>query len=85
MDSSGKLINHGIVFFLRLAADSIRDVNRQRDEDGIPYARKAMISCGLAKNLSNTWEIRHLFPKLQEIVTKHKNHFDREPILSASE
>ena len=49
-DSSGKIANPGKSFFLKLAADAVRDVNRQRDGDGLTYARKAMILRGLALN-----------------------------------
>ncbi len=30
-------------FFLRLAADIIREVNMVRDKDGVSFARKAML------------------------------------------
>ena len=35
---SGRLPNPGKAYFLRLAADVIRDVNDQPDENGITYA-----------------------------------------------
>lgn len=35
--------------FLKIGAQSIRDVNFQRDENGLTYGRKAMIRCGLAR------------------------------------
>ncbi len=34
-------------FFLRLAADVIREVNMVRDKGGVSFARKAMLQCGL--------------------------------------
>ncbi len=37
---------HGKNVFLRLAADVIRQVNMVRDEDGVSFARKAMLQCG---------------------------------------
>lgn len=46
--ASGKLKNPGKGFFLKLAANSIREVNKQRDKNGVPYARKAMIRTGMA-------------------------------------
>lgn len=42
-DTYGKLPNPGKRFLLRLAADSVRNVDRQSDEIGMTYARKAMI------------------------------------------
>lgn len=74
-NSSGKLIDPGKGFFLRLGADSIKVVKNEKDEDGIQLARKAMICCGLAKNRNNNWEVRQLFRKLQMIIAKHRKHF----------
>ncbi len=34
-------------FFLRLAADVIREVNMVRDKDGVSFVRKAVLQCGL--------------------------------------
>ena len=45
---SGKLQQPGKTFFFKLAADSVRAVNAQRDRNGLTYARKAMIRTGLA-------------------------------------
>lgn len=39
--------NHGKRFFLKLAADSVSDVNTQRDKGGLSYARKARIGNGM--------------------------------------
>lgn len=75
-DSSGKLLNPGKRFFLQLAADSVRDVNRQSDADGLSFARKAMIMTGLSLNTNGRWEICQLTPELQRIATKHKDYFD---------
>ena len=49
-DQSGCLLNPGKGFFLGLAADAVRDVNRQRDADGLTDGRKAMILTGMALN-----------------------------------
>lgn len=74
--ASGKIPNPGQRFFLELAAKSVMEVNQQRDEDGLTFARKAMIRCGLAKQSNGMWEVRQLFPHLQTIVSKHKVYFD---------
>lgn len=82
-DSSGKLINPGKTFYLRLAADAVREVNRQHDEDGLSYVRKAIIRTGLTLNLNGLWEERQLFPRRQNIIIAwHRNHFDGEPFSS---
>lgn len=73
---SGTIPNPGKVFFLKIAAQAIRDVNLQRDENGLTYARKAMIRCGLAKQPNGLWEISQLFPHLQNIIAKHRTCFD---------
>lgn len=78
--SSGKLKNPGKQFFLKLAADSVRDVNAQKDKEGLSYARKAMIRTGMSLNLNGNWEERQLFTNLQGIIAKHRNHFNGEPV-----
>lgn len=72
-DNYGRLVKPEKLFSLRLAAKCIREVNIQRDEDGVRYARKAMIIIGMAKNLNGVWEVVQLTPALQFIVksTKH--------------
>lgn len=54
--TSGHLPNPGKRFYLRLAEDTVRDVNQQRDEKGITYVRKAMIRCGLGNSKKHLWE-----------------------------
>ena len=73
---SGKLKNPGKSFFLKLAADSVRDVNRQTDVNGMNFARKAMIRCGLSLNVSGEWEEKQLFPHLQNIIKEHREYFE---------
>ena len=72
---SGNLPNPGKSFVLQLAAESVRDVNNQTDADGISYARKAMIRCGLALNINGIWETKQLFPHLQNIISKYSRNF----------
>ena len=73
---NGALPNPGKIYFLKLAADAVRDVNRIRDDEGLTYARKAMIRCGFAKQANGLWEVRQLFPHLQNIIEKHRECFD---------
>lgn len=75
-DGSGRLHNPGKTFFLKLAAKCVREVNLQRDGDGISYARKAMIITGMALNSNGIWEPSQLRPELQVIISKHRSVFD---------
>lgn len=75
-DSCGKIHNPGKSYFLQLAAKCVREVNQQRDADGISFARKAMIITGLGLNTNGHWEIGQLTPELQRIVRKHQTVFD---------
>lgn len=75
-DSSGKLYNPGKPFFLKLAARVVREVNLQKDTDGLNFARKAMIISGLSLNTNGFWEVKQLTPALQRIVEKHNTVFD---------
>ena len=65
--------------FLKLAADAVRDVNAQQDRNGLSYAMKAMIRTGMGLNLNGKWEECQIFFHLQEIVAKHRNHFNGRP------
>lgn len=77
---SGKLPHPGKHFFLKLAAESVRAVNQQRDSNGLTYARKAMIRCGLALDVDGNWNETQLFPNLQGIIRKYRAHFDGDPV-----
>ncbi|KAE9101766.1 hypothetical protein PF010_g14342 [Phytophthora fragariae] len=59
---SGKLKNPGKKFFLSLAAECVREVNAHRDKNGVNYARKAMIRCGLSREIDGSWSPKQLFP-----------------------
>lgn len=65
---------------MKLAADSVREVNEQRDKNGLTYARKEMIQCGLALDTSGTWSVSQLKPDLQHIVRTYREHFDGLPV-----
>jgi len=82
---SGKLPNPGKKFFLQLAADVIKEVNQQRDKDGILYTRKAMIRCGMACNLNGIWEECQLFPHLQSIISKYRENFEGKSVADSLE
>ena len=52
--SSGKLSNPGLLFF-KLADESVRAVNSMKVNNGMSYASKAMIRCGLGLDLNGEW------------------------------
>ena len=39
-----------------------------------------MIRTGMALNVNGEWEELHLFAELQEIIAKHRVHFEGQPI-----
>lgn len=80
---SGKLQNPGKAFFLQLAADSVKEVNNQKDSSGISYARKAMVMTGLSLGLNGAWSESQLTSDLQAIIAQHRNHFDGQPVSAA--
>lgn len=59
---------------MKLAANAIRDVNKQPDEHGMTYARTAMIRCRLSKQ--GLWDVRQLFPHQEIIVNNFRENFD---------
>jgi hypothetical protein len=48
----GVLQNPGKTFVLHLAAKAVQRVNAIRDANGIDYARKALIRCGLSLDVT---------------------------------
>lgn len=55
----------------------MKDVNEQRDEFGMSYARKAMIKCGLSKDaVSGEWKETQLFEDLQNIINRNRDYFE---------
>ncbi len=50
-----------------------------RDKDGVSFARKAMLQCGLGLK-NGVWEISQLKPELQGIIRENSSHFDGEPV-----
>ena len=81
----GALQNSGKLFFLQVAADSVRDLNAQRAKRkrNITYAQKAMVRCGLAC-VDGAWIVHHLSQELQRIVSDHNGHFLGEPVFVIS-
>lgn len=79
-NGSGRLVNPGKRFFLQLASDAVRTVNRMKDSKGISYARKAMVMTGMSLGYDGVWSESQLTQDLQVIVAKHRNHFEGEPV-----
>ncbi len=50
-----------------------------RDKDGVSFARKAMLQCGLGLK-NRVWKISQLKPELQGIIRENRAHFDGEPV-----
>jgi hypothetical protein len=49
-----------------------------RDANGIGDARTAVIRCGLSLDVTGQWHVPQLSLELQQIVGKHRAHFDGE-------
>ncbi len=79
--NSGDLRIPGKTFFLRLAANVIREVFMVRDKDGVSVARNVMLQCCLGLK-NGVWEISQLKPELQGIIRENMSHFDGEPVPS---
>jgi hypothetical protein len=47
-----------------------------KDQNGLSWARKAMIRCGLSLGLDGTWSVAKLSPELQEIIKKYPADFN---------
>jgi DDE superfamily endonuclease len=77
---SGKIMNPGKEFFLGLTADAVGDVNAMRDENGLKYSLKAMIRCGLAKDVTGVWHEKQLSRELQLKINKHRKYFLGSPV-----
>ena len=71
-------------FFLKLAAETVRAVNSMKDKNGVSYARKAMILCGIGFDLYGDRQESQLFPELQMSINNHRAHFDGTPVSKRS-
>ena len=72
-------------FFLKLAAETVRAVNSMKDKNGVSYARKAMIPCGIGFDLYGDRQESQLFPELQMSINNHRAHFDGTPVSEEAE
>lgn len=58
---------------MKLASNTVCDVNEMRGESNLTYARKAIISCEFAKQTNGLWGVRQL-PRLQNIVSLYREN-----------
>lgn len=77
-NGSDKLPNPGKSIFIELEAKDAQKVNNERDKDHFLYTRKAMIRCGMARNINGLWEEGKIFDNLKEIFKKHRVNLDGE-------
>lgn len=69
---------------MSLDAQVSREVNQQRDENGLTYVRKTIIRTRMALNVNRQWQVDQLSPGLQGIVNKHRGVFeDRKTIMDS--
>lgn len=59
-----------------MAAEAVSEENKYRDDQGMSYALTSMLRCGFAKKTNSLWEIRHIFPHFQTIISKYRINFD---------
>ena len=55
------------------------------DKNGVSYARKAMIRCGLGLNPDGGWQESRLFPELQISINIYRANFDGTPVPEEAE
>jgi hypothetical protein len=68
--------NPSKTFFFHLAAKAVKRVNAMWNANGIGYARKAMIRCGLSLDVTGQWPVPQLSLELQQIFGKYRAHFN---------
>lgn len=73
-------IFRGFSTVLQVASDEVKDVNQQRDGQGINYARKAMIRTGMSLNLNGKSEESQLAEELQVLIAKNRAQFEGQAV-----
>ena len=78
---SGKLPDPGKVFFLKMAARVLRNVNNMREKNGLTYAQKAMNRCDLSRYLNDQWHLVLCwrYPLLQLNMFRSRIQYFYEP------
>lgn len=73
---AGHIPNPQKHFFLKLAAESVAEARKKVDSNGLNFARKAMIRCGLSQDTDGVWRESQLKPELQTLIEKYRDLFD---------
>lgn len=73
---AGHIPNPQKHYFLQLAADSVAEARKKVDSNGLNFARKAMIRCGLSLDVDGIWREKQLKPELQTLISKYKSLYD---------
>lgn len=61
-------------FFLKLAPDSVKVVNSQTDQNGLPYTETPMAQCGLSKYMDGVWNVSGVKKDLHAVRNKYVDH-----------
>lgn len=62
--------------FLKLGAEAVRIARARTVDNGINYAWKAMILCGLCLDTDGVWRVSQLKAPLLSLIGEHKDLFD---------
>lgn len=50
------------------------------DKNSMNFAKKAMIQCGMSLGLDGTWSETQLTQKPSELIPKHRQYFEGQPV-----
>ncbi|KAL0224125.1 hypothetical protein P9112_003515 [Eukaryota sp. TZLM1-RC] len=59
-------------------AEVVAEINSKRNENGMSYAKVAMMRCGLGLDDVGKWSVKYLSPQLQAIISKYNANFKGE-------
>ncbi|OWZ03896.1 hypothetical protein PHMEG_00024296 [Phytophthora megakarya] len=63
--------------FLETAAECIRLVNAEVDDNKMNWAKKSMVLCGLDVSSNGNWSEEQLNKPLQDIIQRHREAFEK--------
>ncbi len=70
-------VNHPTrLWYMETAKHCIDVVNAMEDKNGVSFALKFMIQCGLSTDLDGVWRISELSSELQHIVISSLDNFN---------
>jgi hypothetical protein len=76
LKGSGKIRNPGKSFILQLLSKVLTELNEKKDKNGMSWAQKAMVGCGLGLDRDGKWTTEMLFPKLRLVIEKYPDYFN---------